>query len=53
MQAMQEIRLILLFLLATPLVAGLVACNTISGVGEDIEAAGSGIEEAAEEEKRY
>ncbi|MBK1733582.1 entericidin A/B family lipoprotein [Thiococcus pfennigii] len=53
MQARQQIPLIFLFLLSMTLVAGLAACNTISGVGKDLEAAGSGIEEAAEEEKRY
>lgn len=29
--------------------AALGACNTVQGVGEDVQAAGSAIEEAAEE----
>jgi predicted small secreted protein len=28
-------------------------CNTISGIGEDVEAAGAAIEDEAQEEKRY
>lgn len=31
----------------------LSACNTIEGVGEDLEAAGEGIENAAERNKDY
>jgi predicted small secreted protein len=34
------------------LVAMLVACNTISGMGKDIEAAGSAIDKAATEPKK-
>lgn len=42
--------------ITTPMIAlalfsasALAACNTIEGVGEDVEAAGSAIEEEAEE----
>ena len=28
-------------------------CNTVSGIGEDVEAAGDAIEKKAEEEKKY
>ncbi|MEZ5594100.1 MAG: entericidin A/B family lipoprotein [Gammaproteobacteria bacterium] len=37
--------------LLLPLVLG--ACNTIEGVGEDIQAAGSKIDKTAEKEKTY
>jgi predicted small secreted protein len=30
-------------------VATLAACNTVEGVGEDVEAAGAAVDEAAEE----
>lgn len=33
--------------------AGLVGCNTMAGMGEDVEATGEAIEEEAAEEKRY
>jgi predicted small secreted protein len=39
-------------LLALALLAGgvsLAACNTVEGVGEDVQAAGQSVEEAAEE----
>ena len=32
---------------------GLAACNTIGGIGEDVEAAGGAVEESAEENKNY
>ena len=38
-------------LIALGLLAGLAACNTISGAGKDIEAAGEAITETAEETK--
>ncbi|MGD2083356.1 MAG: entericidin A/B family lipoprotein [Chromatiales bacterium] len=40
-------------LLALLVLAGLVACNTIEGVGEDIEAAGDKIEKEAGKHKGY
>jgi len=38
--------------LLTIMVLILSGCNTIAGMGEDLEAAGSSIEESAEKEKR-
>lgn len=32
---------------------GLAACNTMEGIGEDVEAAGETVEEEAEENKPY
>lgn len=32
---------------------GLSACNTVKGAGQDIKSAGKGIENKAEEEKKY
>lgn len=32
---------------------GAAACNTIEGAGQDIEAAGSGIEDAADDNNTY
>jgi entericidin B len=40
-------------LLALVVLAGLAACNTIEGVGEDLEAAGDKIEKSATKHKRY
>lgn len=41
-------------LLACALLAlALGGCNTVAGLGEDVEAAGSAVEQEAEEEKRY
>ena len=31
----------------------LAACNTVEGVGKDVEAAGDAIEDSASENKRY
>lgn len=31
----------------------LTGCNTVSGIGEDVEAAGGAIEESAEKNKKY
>ncbi|AFJ03174.1 putative small secreted protein [Methylophaga frappieri] len=39
--------------LATLMMIGLSACNTVQGVGEDMEAAGSAINKKAEETKGY
>jgi predicted small secreted protein len=35
------------------LALALGGCNTIAGLGEDVEAAGGAVEQEAEEEKRY
>ncbi|MEM7360018.1 MAG: entericidin A/B family lipoprotein [Pseudomonadota bacterium] len=35
------------------LCSSLFACNTIRGVGQDIEAAGEAIEKSAEKNKKY
>ena len=43
--------LLLIAALALPLF--LVGCNTVSGIGEDVEAAGDAIEKSAEENKEY
>ena len=40
-----------LLLMVLALVGGLAGCNTTSGVGQDIEAAGGAIEGAAEDAK--
>jgi predicted small secreted protein len=40
-------------LLAAASLSALVGCNTVAGVGEDLEAAGEGLEGSAEREKRY
>lgn len=42
-----------MWLLALVLAAGLGGCNTIEGMGEDIEAAGDKIEKEAGKHKRY
>lgn len=34
-------------------VVGLTACNTIEGAGEDVEAAGSAIDNSAEDANNY
>jgi len=47
--SMKKIVLGLLFLLFSSY--GLAGCNTISGVGQDIESAGEGIHNAAEDSK--
>ncbi|HET8807373.1 MAG TPA: entericidin A/B family lipoprotein [Methylophaga sp.] len=41
------------FILSILMTLGLAACNTIEGVGEDMEAAGDAIEDEAEESKNY
>ena len=40
-------------LCALVLILGLSGCNTLSGVGADIEAAGDAIEDKAEKNKTY
>lgn len=42
---------ILVFLTATVALLGLAACNTMEGMGKDIEAGGEAIEESASENK--
>lgn len=42
---------ILVFLTATAALLGLAACNTMEGMGKDIEAGGEAIEESASENK--
>ena len=37
----------------TGFVAGLAACNTVEGAGKDVKAAGQGIENAADKNKKY
>jgi len=51
MRAMRVMRFALFLLLSIPFF-GLVGCNTVSGFGEDLETAGSEIEQTAEEEQR-
>jgi predicted small secreted protein len=43
----------LLLLMLLVLTFGLGGCNTVAGVGEDLEAAGSGLEESAERRQSY
>jgi predicted small secreted protein len=42
-----------LLLLLLPLTIGLGGCNTVAGVGEDLEAAGGELEESAERRQSY
>jgi predicted small secreted protein len=42
-----------LFVLMSLLSLGLTACNTISGAGQDVAAAGNKVTEEAQEHKRY
>ena len=42
-----------LFVLMSLLSLGLTACNTVSGAGRDISAAGHAVTEEAQEHKRY
>ncbi|WP_200333323.1 Entericidin EcnAB [Thiocystis violacea] len=42
-----------LLLLLFPLTIALTGCNTMAGVGEDLGAAGGGLEKSAEREKGY
>jgi len=39
--------------LGTFALAGLTGCNTVEGAGKDIKAAGAGVQEEAQEHKRY
>jgi predicted small secreted protein len=42
-----------LLVLLFPLTIAMTGCNTMAGVGEDLKAAGHGIEKSAEGEKGY
>jgi predicted small secreted protein len=42
-----------LFVLMSLLSLSLTACNTISGAGRDVSAAGNAVTEEAQEHKRY
>lgn len=44
---------VLSLLVLTSLVGWLAGCNTTAGLGEDLEAAGSGLERAAEKNRSY
>ncbi|MGE0754970.1 MAG: entericidin A/B family lipoprotein [Alphaproteobacteria bacterium] len=51
---MSDVKKILLVSTVALLTLGnLSACNTIAGAGEDIEAGGDAIEDAAEDSKNY
>lgn len=41
------------FIILFSVLAGLSACNTMEGVGEDVESAGDAIEDSAERNKNY
>jgi len=47
------LRLLLMLAAVLMLQLTLAGCNTISGMGEDIEAAGDAIEDTAEEKRPY
>jgi predicted small secreted protein len=49
----KPIALIIALALSLTLGGGLSACNTVKGAGQDIKAAGKGIENKAEEKKSY
>ncbi len=40
-------------LLLIPMILTIQGCNTMSGAGQDLEAAGAGLEKSAEQEKGY
>lgn len=44
---------VLSLLVLTSLAGWLAGCNTTAGLGEDLEAAGSGLERAAEKNRSY
>ncbi|WP_139058716.1 entericidin A/B family lipoprotein [Thiorhodococcus drewsii] len=46
-------KLIWLLFLLLPLTLTMTGCNTMAGVGEDLQAAGGGIEKSAESKKDY
>jgi predicted small secreted protein len=48
-----KLALIALMLMAAASTFTLSACNTMSGVGEDIEAAGDAIDDEADKNKTY
>jgi len=47
------LRASLLILLGSYAAAGLAACNTVEGAGQDVKATGSSIEESAQRNKNY
>ncbi|MGB3210200.1 MAG: entericidin A/B family lipoprotein [Desulforhopalus sp.] len=47
---MRTLSLLFLLLLS---VGTLTSCNTMSGIGQDVEAAGDAIEDTAEDKKSY
>ncbi len=49
----EKIRMIALLMAVMVGAGSLTACNTISGVGEDVEAAGDNLSESARENKAY
>ncbi len=53
MQLINHVRTALFHALLMPLLLGVAGCNTVSGVGEDLEAAKSTIEDTAEEKQTY
>ncbi|MCB1787946.1 MAG: entericidin A/B family lipoprotein [Chromatiaceae bacterium] len=48
-----RLRAIALLVLVSVGSIGLGGCNTVAGIGEDVEAAGDAIEDKAEKEKGY
>ncbi|MFD2110381.1 entericidin A/B family lipoprotein [Thiorhodococcus fuscus] len=46
-------KMIWLLFLLLPLTLSMAGCNTMAGVGEDLKAAGGGIEKSAESNKDY
>ncbi|MGB3222916.1 MAG: entericidin A/B family lipoprotein [Desulforhopalus sp.] len=46
-------RKILYTLIIFTMVSVLAGCNTMSGIGQDVEAAGDAVEESAEKNKTY
>ena len=53
MWMLEKIRMIALLMAVMVGGSALTACNTISGVGEDVEAAGDSLSESARENKAY
>lgn len=50
---LRRARALLLPVLVSVGALSLAACNTVAGIGEDMESAGDAIEDKAEKEKRY
>jgi predicted small secreted protein len=46
-------KLLLMVFAVTLATSALTGCNTISGAGADVKAAGAGIQEEAQEHKKY